>query len=79
MAESGAWIIFCKKWSLEDEGVHELLENAAHVVDKRWSLVGAGFGSMRCLRVVGPSVRWAGMDMRVIGLIFFGGAIGCIG
>ena len=64
MAESGAWIVFCKKWSLEDKGVHELLENAADVVDKRTSLVGAGSGSRRCLCVVGPSVWWAGMDVR---------------
>ena len=55
MAESGAWFVFfCKKWSLEDEGVHELLENAADAVDKRRSLVGAGSG--RCLCVVGPSM-----------------------
>ena len=60
MAESGARIIFCKKWSLEEEGVHELLENAADAVDRRWSLVGAGSGSRRCLRVVRPSVRWGG-------------------
>ena len=38
---AGGWLraarglFFCKKWSLEDEGVHELLENAADVVDER--------------------------------------------
>ena len=55
--------------------MHELLENAADAVDRRWSLVGAGSGSRRCLRVVGPSVWWAGMDMRVIELILLGVAI----
>ena len=54
MAESGVdCFFFCKKWSLEDEGVHELLGNAADVVAKRRSLVGAGSGSRRCLCVVG--------------------------
>ena len=59
--------------------MHELLENAANVVAKRRSLVEGGSGSRRCLRVVGPSVRWAGMDMRVIELILLGVAIGCVG
>ena len=76
MAESGAWIVFLQK--VDEEGVHELLENAADV-DKRRSLVGAGSGSGRCLRVVGPSVRWAGMNMRVTELIFLGGVVGCVG